>query len=173
MCTTYAGELAEQVLTRMLWSRRSAGIAGTHVPVWMFGSRAALAALIVDHDQTHPDAPADGEDRVTSILEHVLTVAGDVARAAAAHRDWVLGGGEGPEPANRYRCPVAGINARAHGRPDPQLLARARDVLTYLPTLAGAPESPRTTAGLIRELRAARDHEDQHDLPDVDDLDLP
>lgn len=166
-------ELVHLVLTRMLWSRRAATIAGTLAPVWLFGSRAALAALIADHDLTFPAAPAEGDQRVASIVAHVLRTADNAAQARATHRTWVLTGGEGPEPVDSYRCPVAGINARAHGRPDPQLLARASDVLTYLHTFTFPPEPGHTTAGLIRALHAARTAEDDQDTPDVDELDLP
>lgn len=170
---THTAELVHLVLTRMLWSRRAATIAGTLAPVWLFGSRAPLAALIADHDLTFPAAPAEGDQRVASIVAHVLRTAADAAKARAAHRTWVRTGGAGPEPVDPYRCPVAGINARAHGRPDPQLLARASNVLTYLPTFTFPPEPGHTTAGLIRALRAARTTEDDHDTGDVDELDLP
>lgn len=173
MPTTQTAELVEQVLTRMLWSRRAATIARTLAPVWMFGSRAALAALIADHDQTFPAAPAEGDQRVASIVAHVLRTADDAAQARATHRTWVLAGRPGPEPVDPYRCPVAGINARTRGLPDPQLLARASDVLTYLHTFTFPPEPGHTTAGLIRVLRAARSAEDTPDAGDVDELDLP
>lgn len=157
--TVCADELVDQLLTRMLWDRRAAALARTHVPDHMYAGRAAVAALIADHDEQHPDAPQDGPGRVTSIFDHMLDRRDDVERVRAARRDrTTTGPGAGHDP---YGA-VAAIAARAAGRPDPTLLARAGHALTCLPLLAApsAPGPDRPTATLIRLLRGARIRDD-------------
>lgn len=157
-----AAELVDQLLTRMLWSRRAATLARAHVPEHMYAGRAVLAALIADHDDQHPHAPADGADRVASIVDHVLTHRADVDRARDARHRWATTAKRaGAQPFDPY-APAVALAARAHGRPDPTLLARASSALTYLPTLAAPPvPGPACpTASLIRRLRTARAHDD-------------
>ena len=153
---TYEDELIDQLLTAMLWSRRAANTARTCLHISAFAARAALAALIDDHDRNHaPDDPLDGTERVRSIAASIINRATDAQRARREHDDWILGKRSGPEPVNPYRCPVASMTAYHGGVPDLYLLARARDVLTYLPLLVAPahPESPdANVAHLARQL---------------------
>lgn len=76
-----------------------------------FAARAAPAALIADNDQDHNAASPDGMRRVGSIVDSILVRAADARRTRAERDAWLLGAGTGPEPADPYTCPVAGMNA--------------------------------------------------------------
>lgn len=102
----------------MLWSRREATRLRRVIPLDMFGARAVVVAVVAQHDQEHPDAPATGQDRVLSIVGHTVELARDVR----AHPD-------------RYASAAAGINAHRIGQIDPQLLRLAPAVLKALPGL--------------------------------------
>jgi hypothetical protein len=147
---TYQNELVDQTLTAMLWSRRAADIARTTLRISAFTSRAALAALIADHDQDQANRTLEDMDRVRSIVRSIINRAHDVQRARVEHNAWIFGRRNGPEPISAY-CAAASMYAYHAGLPDPLLLARARHVLTYLPELV-APAGIQTSHGTITRL---------------------
>jgi hypothetical protein len=149
---TYQNELVDQTLTAMLWSRRAADITRATLRISAFTSRAALAALIADHDQDQDQATRTLEDmdRVQSIVRSIINRAHDVQRARAEHNAWIFSRRNGPEPISAY-CAAASMYAYHAGMPDPLLLARARHVLTYLPELV-APAGGQTSHGTITRL---------------------
>lgn len=83
----------------------------------MFGQYGAVVAVVHDHDRRNPGAPAYGPEPVLSIAAH----------AQRLRRELV----DHPERIDA----AAGINARRTGAPDPQLLALAGQVLTWLPLI--------------------------------------
>jgi hypothetical protein len=152
--TVYENELIDQTLTAMLWSPRAANIARSALHISAFAGRAALAALIADHDQDHANSALEGVDRVQSIVRSIINRADDVQRARDDHDAWILGRQGGPEPISPY-CPAVSMIAYRDGAPDPLLLSRARHVLTYLPTLvapAGLQPSHGTITHLVHQL---------------------
>jgi hypothetical protein len=122
----------DELLREIIWSRARARARARRTLRWiqpnMFGHYAAVAAIVDDHDRRHPDAPAEGPDRVLSIAAHAQRLRQETI--------------DHPERFNA----AAGINARCTGAPDPQLLARAGAVLTWLPLIATD-----TTATFTRE----------------------
>ncbi len=146
-------DLIDQLLSAMLWSRRCADAARVLLPISTFAHRAALAALIDDHDRRHPRAADAGTERVASIAAAVTARAADVRRARARHAAWARGQVDGPEP-TYYECPALGLAARASGDVDPLLIARADAVLAYLPELvaAGVDLNDIDLARVIRDL---------------------
>jgi len=156
MFATADVELVELLLPAMLWSRAVAQHARTALPISTFAEHAGLAALIEDHDRTHPHAPAEGCDRVLSVMESVIERANDVRRSRLEHDDWRFNRRSDPEPVNPYTSPAAALAAGADGAPDPMLLAQAPRVLTYLHLFAVPVDltSPPTPAQLIGQLLA-------------------
>jgi len=115
----------DELLRELLWSRARARRTMRWTPPQMFGHYAAVVAVVDDHDRRHPDAPAEGPERVLSIAAH----------ARRLRQEQV----DHPE---RFTA-AAGINARCTGAPDPQLLALAGRVLTWLPLIvASASDAP-------------------------------
>lgn len=108
----------DELLREIIWSRARARRTLRWIQPNMFGHYAAVVAIIDDHDRRHPDAPAEGPDRVLSIAAHARRLRQETI--------------DHPE---RFDA-AAGINARRTGAPDPQLLARAGAVLTWLPLIA-------------------------------------
>lgn len=111
----------EELLRDILWSRTRALRAQRWVRPSMFGMYAAVAAVVDDHDRRHPNAPADGLERIASITAH----------AHRLHQEQL-------EHPDRFSA-AAGLNARRFGTPDPQLLALAGRVLRWLPLIATHP----------------------------------
>ena len=108
----------DELLCEIVWSRAKARRTLRWVTPSMFGGYAAVVAVVDDHDHRKPDAPIEGPERVLSIAAH----AQQLCRELVDH----------PE---RFTA-AAGINARATGTPDPQLLALAGQVLGWLPLIA-------------------------------------
>ena len=105
----------EELLAELVWSRaRARRILRRYSPS-MFGREAAVVAIVDDHDRRNPHAPAEGPQRVLSIVQHTLRVQREIT--------------EEPE---RFTA-AAGMNARRAGAPDPALLIHAAGVLTWLP----------------------------------------
>ncbi|MBX9244646.1 hypothetical protein ICW40_07460 [Actinotalea ferrariae] len=107
----------DELLRELVWSRAKARRTLRWVRPDMFGAYAAAVAVVDDHDRRHPDAPAEGPRRVLSIAAHAQRLRQDLV--------------DHPE---RFTA-AAGINARASGAPDPQLLALAGQVLGWLPLI--------------------------------------
>lgn len=151
--TTREDHLIDQLLSAMLWSRRCADASRALLPISSFAHRAALAALIDDHDRRHQQTPDAGTERVASIATSITARATEVRQARSRHAAWSRGGVDGPEPA-RYECPALGLAARANGDVDPLLIARADAVLAYLPELAtaGADLNDYELSRVIRDL---------------------
>lgn len=171
--TVYESELVDQTLTAMLWSRRAAAIASTTLLISAFGGRAALAALIADHDQDHANSALEGVERVQSIVRSIINRADDVQRARGDHDAWILGRRNGPEPISPY-CAAVSMHAYHAGEPDPLLLSRARHALTYLPELvAPADLQPAhgTITRLVHQLAFLRRQALRSEAPDSTDLD--
>lgn len=108
----------DELLREIVWSRARARRTLRWVTPSMFGGYAAVVAVVDDHDRRHPDAPPEGPDRVLSIATHAQRLRQELV--------------DHPE---RFTA-AAGINARATGAPDPQLLALAGQVLGWLPLIA-------------------------------------
>lgn len=108
----------DELLREIVWSRARARRTLRWVTPSMFGGYAAVVAVVDDHDRRNPDAPLEGPDRVLSIASHAQRLRQDLV--------------DHPE---RFTA-AAGINARATGAPDPQLLTLAGQVLTWLPLIA-------------------------------------
>lgn len=108
----------DELLREILWSRAKARRTLRWVRPDMFGHYAAVVAVVDDHDRRNPDAPAEGPDRVLSIVGHAQRLRQELV--------------DHPE---RFDA-AAGINARRTDVPDPQLLALAGQVLTWLPLIA-------------------------------------
>jgi hypothetical protein len=147
---TYESDLVDQVLTEMLWSRLDAAVVRNGLHISAFAGRAALAALIDSHDQNEANSARDGMERVQSITRSIINRAAHVRRNRDAHAAWLLGRRTGPEPINPY-SPAISMIAYRDGAPDPLLLTRATQVLTYLPLLV-APDSPRRSYANISRL---------------------
>lgn len=113
----------DQVLYQMLWSRKAAArwlrLLGVDHFAGITTLGAPIAAVIDDHDRTHPDAPADGPERVVSIVDHARWLADDVR----AHPDY-------------YADAAQGINARSAGEVDRLFLRHAPAVVRRLPVVA-------------------------------------
>lgn len=109
----------EGLVHDMLWDRTIAVRLRRRMAANLFGGLAPVVAVIAHHDQENPGAPLRGQGRVLSVLEHTMTLAGQVN----AH----------PE---RYTDAAAGLHAAATGGIDPALLRHAGRVLTRLPALA-------------------------------------
>ena len=108
----------DELLRDLVWSRTRARRTLRWITPSMFGRYAAVVAVVDDHDRRHPDAPPEGSPRVLSIASHAQRLREELV--------------DYPE---RFTA-AAGINARATGAPDPQLLALASQVLTWLPFIA-------------------------------------
>lgn len=108
----------DELLREIVWSRARARRTLRWVTPSMFGGYAAVVAVVEDHDRRNPDAPSEGPDRVLSLAGHAQRLRHELV--------------DHPE---RFTA-AAGINARATGAPDPQLLALAGQVLTWLPLIA-------------------------------------
>ena len=108
----------DELLREIVWSRSKARRTLRWVRPDMFGQYGAVVAVVDDHDRRRPDAPAEGPGRVVSIAEHAQRLRHELVNH--------------PE---RFDA-AAGINARRTGAPDPQLLALAGQVLTWLPLIA-------------------------------------
>ena len=108
----------DELLRDILWSRSKARRTLRWIRPDMFGQYGAVVAIVDDHDRRRPEAAAEGPDRVVSILDHTQQLRQEVA--------------DHPE---RFDA-AAGVNARRTGAPDPQLLALASQVLTWLPLIA-------------------------------------
>lgn len=117
------------VLYEMLWSRRDAAKWLRMLGAQYFAGRVAygpsIAAVIDHHDRANPNAPARGESRVMSIVQHATQLAADVK----AH----------PE---RYGDPVQSLYAPATGEVDLQLLRHAEAVVHELPRIAVVGDAP-------------------------------
>lgn len=109
----------DELLREIVWSRAKARRTPRCVRPDMFGQYGAVVAVVADHDRRRPEAPAEGPGRVVGIATH----AQQLRQELADHH---------PE---RFDA-AAGINARRTGAPDPQLLALAGQVLTWLPLIA-------------------------------------
>lgn len=108
----------DELLREIVWSRSRARRTLRWVTPSMFGGRAAVVAVVDDHDRRNPDAPLEGPDRALSIASHAQRLRQELV--------------DHPE---RFTA-AAGINARRTGAPDPQLLALAGQVLAWLPLIA-------------------------------------
>ena len=108
----------DELLRDLVWSRARARRTLRWVAPSMFGGRAAVVAVVDDHDRRNPDAPPEGPGRVLSIASHARRLCQELV--------------DHPE---RFTA-AAGINARRTAAPDPQLLALAGQVLTWLPLIA-------------------------------------
>lgn len=107
----------DELLAELVWSRaRARRILRRYSPS-MFGQYAAVVAIVDDHDRRNPTAPAEGQDRVLSIVAHTMQLREDTT----AH----------PE---RFTA-AASMDAHRRGAPDPALLALARQALTWLPAI--------------------------------------
>jgi hypothetical protein len=151
------GELVDQVLTAMLWSRLAASVARTNLHVSAFAGRAALAALIDVHDQNETNSARDGMERVQSITRSIINRAAHVRRTHDVHDAWLRGTRTDLEPPSPYINPAVSMIAYRDGTPDPVLLVRARQVLTYLPQLvapAGGRDSHSDISRLVAQLTA-------------------
>ena len=110
----------DELLYEMLWSLHRARRIRRRMRASQFAGKAAVFAVIDDHDRRNPDAPATGPDRVLSIVEHTMRLQDEI-------RDH-------PE---RF-SPAVSLNVE----PDPTLLLRADAVLRWLPRLITAPTLP-------------------------------
>lgn|GEM_PF-6580745 len=113
----------DQVLYQMLWSRKAATrwlrLLGVDHFAGITTLGASIAAVIDDHDRTHPDAPPDGSARVLSIVEHAHRLSDDVH----ARPDY-------------YADAAQSINARSAGEVDRLFLRHAPAVMGRLPVVA-------------------------------------
>lgn len=87
----------DELLAELLWSRARARRILRRYPPSMFGREAAVVAIVDDHDRSNPHAPAEGQERVLSIVAHTLRLQREIT--------------EEPE---RFTA-AAGINARRSG----------------------------------------------------------
>lgn len=119
----------EGILYQMLWSRRMAAkwlrMLGAEHFSGLVAYGPSIAAVIDDHDRRHPEAPADGEGRVMSIVEHASRLAADVRANPGAYTD-----------------PVQSMYARATGEVNLQLLRLAPAVVHELPRLVVTGDEP-------------------------------
>lgn len=116
-----------ELLTELVWSRARARRILRRYPPAVFGREAAVVAVVDDHDQRNPDAPAEGPGRVLSIVAHTQRIQCEIT-----------------EEPQRFTA-AAGINASRTGTPDPALLIHAAAVLAWLPgiiTRAERDEAP-------------------------------
>jgi len=113
----------DQVLYQMLWSRKAAArwlrLLGVDHFAGITTLGAPIAAVIDDHDRTHPEAPTAGPERVVSIVDHARWLAEDVR----ARPDY-------------YADAAQGINARSAGEVDRLFLRHAPAVVRRLPVVA-------------------------------------
>ena len=119
----------DELLREIVWSRARARRTMRWVQSSMFGQFGAVVAVVDDHDRRNPDAPVEGPERVLSIAAHAQRLRQELV--------------DHPE---RFTA-AAGINARRTGAPDPQLLALAGQVLTWLPQVATDTAARVGTAG--------------------------
>lgn len=110
-----------RVLYEMFWDAQFSRRVYQELTPDAFEGRAAIAAVISDHDKRHPQAPAGGVDRVLSIVAVFHEHAGRAQGWRRQQRQWKAAGGAGPGPVNPYRS----VTALAPGQLDPALLARA------------------------------------------------
>ena len=114
----------DELLRDMLWSRARARRILRRMSPSLFAGHAAVVAVVDDHDRRNPHAPAEGEARVLSIVQHTM----DLRQEIIDH----------PE---RF-TPAAGLEAHRTGAPDPALLIHANAVLKWLPTIIAGSSEP-------------------------------
>ena len=115
----------DDVVREMLWDARDAKRLRRVVPLSLLADRAPIAAVIADHDQHRPDAPAGGSGRVQSIVAHTIALAADVDTNRT-----------------KYTDAATSLHARATGQIDPFLLRHASYVLRELPAILTGPDHP-------------------------------
>lgn len=114
----------DELLRDMLWSRARARRILRRMSLSTFEDRAAVAAIVDDHDRRCPDAPREGVGRVLSVVRHAMRLRQEIT--------------DHPE---RF-TPAAGLEAHRTGAPDPALLIHAKAVLEWLPTIIAGSSEP-------------------------------
>ena len=114
-----------RVLYEMFWNQEFAQDVYGAVSPDAFEHRAAIAAVIGDHDSRIPDPPPHGVDRVLSIVAVFHEHAARNEEWRRQRRQWASNGRRAPEPVSPYRS-VTPLNA---DEIDPALLARSGTML--------------------------------------------